>query len=177
MDPNSLLEQLRDVHSPESIGVWPPAIGWIILVLLIITATITIAWLSFRWYRSNAWRRAALKEFKRVQVIYIDAPSSASLSEISSLLKRCSASINQDSRILSMTGKTWRQLLETPKSPLNEHEIELLCFGHYQPECDILDRDALSRIRKWIKTLRPIFKDNTEINLPNLDDKFENKTS
>jgi hypothetical protein len=183
MDPTSLLEQLRDVHSPDTVYspgailTWPPAIGWIILAILISTTTIMIVWFTFRWYRSNAWRREALKEYKLLQQNYNESPSNSSLSDISSLLKRCSASINQDPKMLAITGKTWKELLEAPKSPLNDFEINLLCFGHYQAECDQLNHDALKRIRKWVKTLRPILKKDTELNLTNLDDKLENKAS
>jgi len=200
MDPTSLLEQLRDVHSPDAIGAWPPAIGWILLVSLTSTALIVIFWFSFRWYRANAWRREALKACKILQKNYLQTPSTHVLTEISSLLKRCAASINQDTSMLAMTGTAWKNLLQIPKSPLNDQEINLLCFGHYQAQCDQLDNDALLRIRKWIKTLQPLenkhysntaanseskntpmqendFKKQTEIARPNLDDKYENQTS
>jgi len=200
MDPTSLLEQLRDVHSPDAIGAWPPAIGWILLVLLTSTALIIIFWFSFRWYRANAWRRKALKAYKVLQKNYQQTPSTHVLTEISSLLKRCAASINQDTSMLALTGSTWKSLLQIPKSPLNNKEVDLLCFGHYQAKCDQLDSAALLRIRKWIKTLQPFenkhhlntttnresnntpmqendFEKQTEIARPNLDDKYENQTS
>jgi len=200
MDPTSLLAQLRDVHRPEAIGAWPPAIGWILLVLLAGITLITFVWFTFRWYRSNAWRRAALKEYKLLQKNYQQTPSVQALTEISSLLKRCAASINKDTTMLAKTGTAWKKLLHLPNSPLNEHEIKVLCFGHYQTTCGQLDNNALLRIKKWIKTLKPYeyksysndavpneidntslqdidLKKNATVALPNLDDKIENKTS
>jgi len=183
MDPSSLLEQLRDVHSPESIGSWPPAIGWVLLFSIIGTALITFIFLTVRWYRSNAWRRVALKEYKLLQLKYQQSPSTQRLSEISSLLKRCATSLNKDPTLLSMTGEAWKNLLEVPKSPLSEQEIRLLCFGHYQEECDQLDTAALLRIKRWIKTLncievkRSYSEESSTINLPIQNEKIENKTS
>jgi len=200
MDPTSLLEQLKDVHSPATIGTWPPAIGWILLVLLVSISLVTIVWISFRWYRSNAWRREALKEYALLQQTYQQVPSTKLLIEISSLLKRCAASINHNSHILSMTGASWENQLQTPKTPLKDQEIQILCFDHYQAKFDQLNDDALLRIRKWIKTLKPferefhsnktiqseiektptqsrVHEEQTTVALPNLDDNFENKTS
>ncbi|MFT7186131.1 MAG: hypothetical protein ACI84K_001524 [Pseudohongiellaceae bacterium] len=197
MDPSSLLAQLRDVHSPETIGVWPPAIGLVILVLLACVATATIILFIYRWYHKNAWRRFALKEFILLHQTYNENSSMHTLTKISSLLKRCSASVNNNNRMLALTGDTWKDLLQTSNSPLNDTEINLLCFGHYQAKCDRLDNDALLRIRKWIKTLRPITQSTTQINkepqkasVPNdpinkqtttalhdPNDQFENKTS
>jgi len=183
MDPTSLLEQLRGVHSPDSIGTWPPAIGWIILAVLVVTSLIAIIWFTLKWYRSNAWRRVALKEYKLLQLDYQKTPTPKLLTEISSLLKRCAASINQDPTMLSLTGTAWKNLLEIPQSPLTENEIQLLCFGHYQAECDLLDTTALIRIKKWIKTLNYLKAEyaasekGSATQLPIQIDKLENKTS
>jgi hypothetical protein len=183
MDPTSLLEQLRGVHSPDSIGTWPPAIGWILLAVLVVASLIAIILFTVKWYRSNAWRRVALKEYKFLQLDYQKAPSPRALSEISSLLKRCAASINQDPTILSLSGTAWKNLLEVPKSPLTEYEIKILCFGHYQAECDLLDDTALLRIKKWIKTLNYLEAESSSSEkdsatpLPIQNAKLENKTS
>jgi|GEM_PF-927359 len=183
MDPTSLLEQLRGIHSPDSIGTWPPAIGWILLAVLVGTSVIAIIWFTVRWYRSNAWRRLALKEYKLLQQNHQQTPSPQLLSKISSLLKRCAASVNQDSSILSMTGIVWKSVLDVPKSPLSEHEIQLLCFDHYQAECEQLDGPALLRIKKWIKTLKSIetahysSEEGSASQLTIQNEKIENKTS
>ena len=197
MDPNSLLEQLKDIHSPNSIGMWPPAIGWIALVLISFIALIAIVWFVRHWYKSNAWRRAALKEFKHLEHAYSQNQTIQTLSDISCLMKRCAASVNHDTRMLAVTGEQWESILNTNKSPLNDQEIQLLAYNHYQAQCEQLNNSALSNIKKWIKTLKPLQMSSSlniypqpgspatenpsepraTLALSNIDDKIENKSS
>lgn len=178
MDPTTLLAQLRDVHAPDKIGAWPPALGLVILIVLACLITAAIIFFIFRWYRNNAWRRSALKEFKRINETYKITPSKAALIEISSLLKRCVASINQDSSMLALTGDDWKEVLLNTNDSLGKEEIDLLCYGHYQVDFNHLDTDALHRIQRWIKKLpsTPItkkqeFKKLTSKNTPSIETK------
>lgn len=171
MDPSSLLAQLRDVHAPDKIGAWPPSFSLVLLVLLACISIAAIVWFTYSRYQKNAWRRTALKEFMLLQKKYKETTSSYTLTEISSLLKRCYASLNNDTRMLAMTGDKWKNVLQGSNSPLKEAEINLLCFGHYQAKFDPLDNYALIRIRKWIKTLKE------DIKPTNQDNKLETKAS
>jgi len=166
MDPSSLLEQLRDVHTPDSIGSWPPAIGWVLLVVFITLGISALVWFTIRWYRANAWRRAALKEFKLLKQSYQQSPSPQSLSMIVILLKRCASTVKQNSALLAVTGEQWRLTLQESESPLQTHDLELLTTGHYQASCERLDSSALSRIERWIKdlksTTKKTYSDNQE---------------
>ena len=130
MDPSSLLEQLRDVHTPDSIGSWPPAIGWVLLVVFITLGISALVWFTIRWYRANAWRRAALKEFKLLKQSYQQAPSPQSLSKIVILLKRCVSSVKQNSALLAVTGEKWLLILKESEVQLQAQDLELLSFGH-----------------------------------------------
>ena len=155
MDPTSqLLAQLKDVHSPQSIGSWPPAIGWILLSIIAVVCLTALLWFTFRWYKNNAWRRAALKEFKRLKPVYQQAPSPQGLATINALLKRCTASLQHDNSLLATHGKIWADILRKPEGLLQKQDIELLCYSHYQAECLNLDENALVRIEKWIKRIK-----------------------
>ena len=153
MDPTSLLEQLRDVHQPESIGAWPPAIGWVILIILGALSISALVWFTISWFRRNAWRRLALKEFKQLKLNYQKEPSIQTLVQITILLKRCIASIQNDASLLALTGKHWEKRLQQSKNILQEDDLTTLCYSHYQAECTILPDDAMKRIERWIKKL------------------------
>lgn len=151
MDPNTLLEQLRDVHAPDPITWWPPAIGWWMVAILSLLALVCLAWVATRYFRKNAWRRAALKEFGELKKAYATQPSHENLSRIIVLLRRCLASASRNRTSLVQTGKAWRELLQTASSGLNEKDIDILSEGHYQVESALLDQAALQRIERWIK--------------------------
>jgi hypothetical protein len=62
-DPASL-QNLNDIVLPATVGWWPLATGWYVLIGFLL---IVIAWLSYRslklWIK-NRYRRAALRELQ-----------------------------------------------------------------------------------------------------------------
>jgi len=63
MNPNDVSSlPLRDIHLPGPVGWWPPAIGWWLLMALVLVG---IALYALRYYQSRH-RRAALKSLQRV---------------------------------------------------------------------------------------------------------------
>ena len=64
MNPNDVSSlPLRDIHLPGPVGWWPPAIGWWLLMALVLVG---IALYALRYYQSRH-RRAALKSLQRVR--------------------------------------------------------------------------------------------------------------
>lgn len=64
MNPNDVSSlPLRDIHLPEAIRWWPPAIGWWIVAALVLVA---VGLYALRYYQSRH-RRAALKSLQRVR--------------------------------------------------------------------------------------------------------------
>ena len=53
MDSEDLLAQLADIHLPEPVSFWPPAIGWWILAALALVLLI-ILFRKFASYRRSA---------------------------------------------------------------------------------------------------------------------------
>lgn len=155
MDPNSLLEQLRDVHAPTPPGLWPPAFGWWLLAFVVIVSIVFGVSALIRWRRRTAWRRQALREYRQLQANYLESAATSTLSEISALLKRCAASALDQTTLRSATGEAWARLLAKPENLLQQHEIDLLGDGHYRPDCPELDAASLKRIERWIRRLAP----------------------
>jgi len=155
LDPSALLAQLKDVHAPPTPGLWPPAIGWWLLTLLVVGVTVFSVMALVRWRRRTAWRRLALREFEQLQRSYLQSASLKTLTDISGLLKRCAASALNQPTLLSATGEQWAKYLAEPAELLQPDEIELLADGHYQANCPKLDAAALKRIERWIKRLSP----------------------
>ncbi len=80
-DPRAeLLAKMHDVITPTPIGLWPPAIGWWILFLLIVSICITVAYLLVTFIQKRKYRKLALKEISFIA-------SNANLSEQEKILR------------------------------------------------------------------------------------------
>ena len=40
------LDQLKDIHTPDAIGLWPPAIGWYLIAAFLIAALVLVGVIS-----------------------------------------------------------------------------------------------------------------------------------
>jgi len=168
MNPDSLLNQLKDIHSPEAVSWWPFAIGWWLVGLLALIVIVGTVSFIVKYYTRNAWRRMALKEFNALKTIYLQHPNIETISKLNALLKRSISSIKHNPIYLSYTDKQWADCLrdqtdgeqtenenkESSNSILKQSEIKLLSSGQYQAHYDQLDAHSFNRIEKWIKTLR-----------------------
>jgi len=54
------LDQLKDIHLPEAIGFWPPALGWWLLAALLIIFLIII-FVLYQHRQKSAYRRLAIQ--------------------------------------------------------------------------------------------------------------------
>lgn len=67
MNPQDPLAQLRDIHLPAPVSWWPPAPGWWLLGVLLLTILIGTVWWLIRHYRVNRYRREALDRLASLQ--------------------------------------------------------------------------------------------------------------
>ena len=93
------LEQLRDIHLPDAVPMWPPAPGWWFAFGIMILAA-TVVCLRIRAHRRSL-RRAALRELDRVENSYRITSDAAVLARsLSALLSHKDPSA-QSSGVLS----------------------------------------------------------------------------
>jgi hypothetical protein len=116
-DPSSL-QNLNDIVLPAAESWWPLAVGWYVLLGLLLAG---LAWYGYksvqRWYL-NRYRRAALHELQLLSVsIQNPVKRDASLRQIPTLLKRTALSVYPRSQVASLTGKDWYRFLNSKLSP------------------------------------------------------------
>jgi Domain of unknown function (DUF4381) len=61
------LDQLRGLHLPPQPGYWPPAPGWWLVALILAAGLATLIWFAIKRYRSQQYRRIALKQLAALQ--------------------------------------------------------------------------------------------------------------
>lgn len=143
MEENAL--PLRDLHLPETIGWWPLAPGWWILIGL---AALGLGYLAWRWYGAwvrNAPRRFALRELARCEADYLEHGDPVTLGkQLSELLRRGMLAYAPREEIAGLTGEAWLQWLDR-ELPVPYFHTEggksLLTLPYRDPNDDFSDID------------------------------------
>jgi len=144
---------LRDIHAAAAPVFWPPAPGWWVLALLLITILVlTTVWL---------FRRVRLYRLKLQIMDEIDSISHGSTknteeftARLSMLLRRIALRRYSRERVASLTGNDWLRFLdETGGNGDFEHGIgQILEVGPYRPQTRELPAEALLALaRRWAK--------------------------
>ncbi len=108
MQPTQL--PLKDLHLPEAIGWFPPAIGWWLVLILIPL----IIWFLY-WAYKRLTRKSALKAAKQLLASIKDSQmdNAQKLAEISALLRRVAISVAPRAETASLTGAAWLAFLDS----------------------------------------------------------------
>ena len=101
---------LRDIHIPDAISWWPPAIGWWILAVLIPLCVYFIYKLYKRVTRKTALK-AAKKHFKALRDNE-QLTKQEKLVALSSLMRRIAVSLYPRTEVASLTGDDWLNFLD-----------------------------------------------------------------
>jgi len=105
---------LHDIHLPDPVSWWPPAIGWWILLGLVLCMMMAGAWW---WRRSIAIRNApatiARRELDRLRAQWTRQGDEQRLvSEISTWLRRAAMSLSSRRQAAGRTGEQWWRYLD-----------------------------------------------------------------
>ena len=106
------LDQLRPNHLPDPIGLWPPAIGWWLLtvIVLIILGSVSY-WLIKRW-RKNRYRKQGRKQ---AEVLYAEFQNHQNprqfAHDCNRLLKQIALHAYPQKDIAGLHGQQWQDFL------------------------------------------------------------------
>ena len=107
------LNQLKDVHTPDAIGWWPPAPGWWMVAILLIGIVTALCYFLGKRHRHLAYKREAQTELERIQSHFQQqADAHTVLRDLSELLKRtCITRFGRD-EVAGLSGEEWLQFLD-----------------------------------------------------------------
>ena len=136
---------LRDLQLPETVGWWPLAPGWWVLVALLIVGFVYLAWRWSRAWRFNAPRRYALRELARLEAAYLEHRNPVTLGkQLSELLRRGMLAYAPRADVAGLTGDAWLAWLDQGM-PLPYFHTEggrsLLTLPYRDPKGDFSDTD------------------------------------
>jgi len=162
-DPASL-QNLNDIVLPATVGWWPLASGWYILIGIMLIALAWFGYRSLHRWKNNRYRRAALRELQKLED-RINGPGErdANLRQIPVLLKRTALSVYPRSQVASLSGHDWFQFLNsTVKNPsFTESSASTLTTISYSTgELNSIDSQATTALldasRSWLKHHQPL---------------------
>jgi hypothetical protein len=144
---------LRDIHLPDAISWWPPAVGWWLLLVLI-PLLIWGGW----WLYRHLTRKTVVKSARPLlEQIKTDSSNNdlQKLQQLSAWLRRVTISIAPRNQSAGLTGKLWLSYLDNSVegSPFSDGVGQYLIDAQYRKAApDDLDIPALIGLCElWLK--------------------------
>ncbi len=145
----TLLNQLKDIHYPDPISVWPLALGWWIVIVVCLILMIALA-VGIRYYISgNRYRWQALKALDKLAQTEPKPENYADT--LAHLIKRTLIHAPKNSRTPDITSMEDFKTFLTKSMP--EEDAELLAISRYK-KCGTANNDTehlTNSVRQWIK--------------------------
>lgn len=142
------LEKLHDIHLPQAVTFWPPAIGWWILFSLAALLLIA-AYLFWRYhYQPMRYKRQALKTLEHIQFQHPRMTDQQYADTIARLIRQ--TALARHPELASLQGSQWRDFLA---ENIPQDIADKLAIDRYRPAFSI-DRERLYLATKqWIRGL------------------------
>lgn len=144
---------LRDIHIPEAISWWPPAVGWW-LILVLVPLLLGILY----WLYQRLTRKTALKTARKLLKALKNDPSLddlAKIAQLSALLRRVAISTDTRSQVAGLTGQHWLRYLDgsVKGTPFSEGPGRVFLDAHYQKSApsEPAIQDVFQLCEDWLK--------------------------
>ena len=147
------LHELRDVHLPDPISWWPPAVGWWMILLGSVLVVGLILWARSHRQRTRP-RRVALAQLEQVKQQYaVQADDQWAITEVSHLLRRYALAVFSRSEVAGLSGQSWLKFLDTTGSTnqFSDGPGQALRSGPYQSHAPMPASDLLPLVERWIR--------------------------
>lgn len=123
---------LRDIHTPEAIGWWPPAPGWWLMAVLLPLFVYLVYRLIKRFTRNTAVKSA--KKIMHNLKANRQLDNRQKLYELSVLIRRVAISNSGRPACAGLTGQAWLEFLDTSVkgAPFSQGAGRLLSDAPYR---------------------------------------------
>jgi hypothetical protein len=150
------LANLRDIHLPVAVPLWPPAPGWWLVAGVMLTAA-TLVWV-WRRRKRESLRQAANQELLSLEVVYLGSRDHADLAVgLSGLLRRVALANFERGEVAALHGEEWMAFLASAglDTGIPKHVAEALERAIYAGHAAIWENadgeDWIAAVRHWIR--------------------------
>lgn len=109
---NTELQQLKDIHLPHPVSLWPAAPGWIMVFFMLIGC---IGYLFSAWYQRHQKKKAikfALSKLKKLKDLMSENSENINIAaELSTLIRRAALYYFRREEIAGLSGNDWLNFL------------------------------------------------------------------
>ncbi|MCG8312470.1 MAG: DUF4381 domain-containing protein [Pseudomonadales bacterium] len=154
--PQDPLAQLKDIHLPDPVGQWPPAMGWWLLALFAVLAIVAIiAWLRHR-HKKNAYRREALAYLEALQQRANERDPITVATQVSGLLKRVAITLFGRHQTAGLNGSDWLRFLDEKgkTDAFSQGPGKMLGDDIYKPNAQVDLTSLFELSKQWIEKQR-----------------------
>jgi hypothetical protein len=148
------LNGLRDIHYPEPVSWWPPAIGWWAVSFLSIFFFVVTFRITYRYWKKKQQKRLLLQEFQKISQHHHIANSNI-VGALSVFIKRVAMLHYPRQHIAALKGQEWINFLnDMTKQPYFTAEVgEELITAPYQSTSPQHTTLLLSATEQWLKQM------------------------
>jgi len=145
---------IKDIHLPDPILWWPPAIGWWLVFLSSILLMVLIIW----GYK-NITRKTAVKAARKL-LLQIqnknDWNDQRKLTALSALLRRTAISVYPLEQVASLTGPAWLEFLDRPfeQKKFSSTQGQPLISTLYQPAMNHNLETSFKLSEQWLSAIK-----------------------
>ena len=151
------LINLKDIHLPPPVSFWPPAPGWWILSVLLISSLFIGGVWFYRQHKKRRPKTEALRILKDLQILYQNSQDEVvSLRNLSNLIRRTALTFYDIDAVASLHGSSWLEFLDkTGKTKeFSQGAGKVLGNEVFQQKVNP-DMNALfPLVKKWISSSR-----------------------
>jgi len=149
---------LRDIHLPDPVPWWPPAIGWWLVLLGVILLSILVFWLRKRWLKKQRSAKfIAQKKLKNIHNKYQQHKDQKLLiEEVSVLLRRVCLSVFPRENTAGLIGERWLIFLDDTLGDdrFSEGAGKMLITAPYEMEPEIDVAELIVLCKDWLEGLK-----------------------
>ncbi|MEC4728902.1 DUF4381 domain-containing protein [Shewanella sp. D64] len=149
---NPALEALKDIHTPAIVENWPIALGyWLVLLILVSTLIFSVVWLTRRYKRAAA-KRAVIIELELLDI------NSANISvDINTLIKRAAISYLPREQVAGLQGQIWYAWMDQQVKHATPALHRLLDLRYQKQGLTTDEAQELKQLAKlWLKEALPL---------------------
>lgn len=111
MDPQQVL-QLKDIHIPRDVNIWPLAFGWWLLIGIVIVVLVALFLKTIKVVRIRKHKKLLREEYSLLEKKLTVSPSKETVAETNVLLRRLALAYYPNENVASLTGGDWLTFLD-----------------------------------------------------------------
>ena len=147
------LDQLRDIHLPETVAWWPIAVGWWLLAIIFLMILALLVW---RYKQKKAHRHTVKLALKSLSDLESDSrlDSQQWLQTFSALLRQIAINLSGREDAAGLVGNQWLAYLDqhNKQQAFTKGAGKVLAVDPYRVDSSY-DRAALMKLAKqWVKS-------------------------